>query len=92
MALRKNPKVDLKRQYSQRIQLALILALTCMISAVMFVPDLDSEIVSHDYKELVVIEEVPATIQGEMLHPDRDSVVSYVAIIGCHWRRVQILE
>jgi len=64
VALKKNPKVDLKRKYRRYVETAMILALGILVVAFKFFPEFKKDVVKIDGpQELVTIEEVEATKQ-----------------------------
>ncbi|MBU0475512.1 MAG: energy transducer TonB [Bacteroidetes bacterium] len=64
MALKKNPKVDLKRKYQRYWEISLIISLTILIVAFKFFPKFEQEVLSIDApQELIQTEDVEATKQ-----------------------------
>lgn len=64
MALKKNPKVDLKRKYKRYFEISLIIALAILIIAFQFFPEFEKEeLVLEGPQELVQVEDVEATKQ-----------------------------
>ena len=64
MALRKNPKVDLKRKYKRVFETSLIIALAILIIAFKFFPEFEAdELQLEGPQELVQVEDVEATKQ-----------------------------
>lgn len=64
MALRKNPKVDLKRKYQRVFEISVILSLLLMIVAFKFFPQLEKqEVVLEQAQELVNVQDVDITRQ-----------------------------
>lgn len=64
MALKKNPKVDLKRKYRRVYETSLIVALAILIIAFKFFPEFEQAELSLDGpQELVQVEDVEATKQ-----------------------------
>lgn len=64
MALRKNPKVDLKRKYQRIFEISLIVALAILIVAFKFFPEFEQAAVNTDGpQELIEVEDVEATKQ-----------------------------
>ncbi|MBN1300440.1 MAG: energy transducer TonB [Melioribacteraceae bacterium] len=64
MALKKNPKVDLKRKYTRIFEVALVISLLIIIGAFKFFPEFDAEDVKFEApQELVEVEDVEATKQ-----------------------------
>lgn len=64
MALKKNPKVDLKRKYRRLFETSLILALAVIIIAFKYFPEFEQEVLALDGpQELVQVEDVEATKQ-----------------------------
>lgn len=64
MALKKNPKVDLKRKYKRVFEISVILALALTIIAFKYFPEFEKETLRLDGpQELVQVEDVEATKQ-----------------------------
>lgn len=64
MALKKNPKVDLKRKYRRLFETSLIIALAALIIAFKYFPEFEKEALELDGpQELVQVEDVEATKQ-----------------------------
>lgn len=64
MALKKNPKVDLKRKYKRTFELSMILSLIILVSAFKFFPALETEAVDLEApQELVDMQDVEQTKQ-----------------------------
>lgn len=64
MALKKNPKVDLKRKYRRIFETSVIIALALTIIAFKYFPEFEKETLSLDGpQELVQVEDVEATKQ-----------------------------
>jgi periplasmic protein TonB len=64
MALRKNPKADLRRMYRRVFEISLIIALLIMIVAFKFFPDLErGEAVLEGPQELFTVEDIQQTKQ-----------------------------
>ncbi len=64
MALKKNPKVDLKLKYRRVFEFSMILSLLLLIAAFKFFPSFDQDEVSIDApQELIDVEDVEATKQ-----------------------------
>ena len=64
MALKKNPKFDLKRKYQRYWEISLILSLTMLIVAFKFFPEFKVEVIDIDApQELIMTEDVEATKQ-----------------------------
>ena len=64
MALKKNPKFDLKRKYQRYWEISLIIALTLLIVAFKFFPEFKSEAGGINVpQELIISEDVEATKQ-----------------------------
>ncbi|KUG25566.1 hypothetical protein ASZ90_004613 [hydrocarbon metagenome] len=64
MALKKNPKVDLKRKYKRMFEIGLIISLALTIIAFKFFPEFEKESLDLDGpQELVQVEDVEATKQ-----------------------------
>lgn len=64
MALKKNPKVDLKRKYRRLFETSLIIALAVLIIAFKYFPEFEKEALELDGpQELVQVEDVEATKQ-----------------------------
>ncbi len=64
MALKKNPKVDLKRKYRRVFETALIIALALLIIAFKYFPEFEqTELNLEGPQELVQVEDVEATKQ-----------------------------
>lgn len=64
MALKKNPKYDLKRKYQRIWETSLIIALTLLVVAFKFFPEFKVEVVAIDGpQELINVEDVEATKQ-----------------------------
>ena len=64
MALKKNPKFDLKRKYQRYWEISLIIALTMLIVAFKFFPEFKVEVIDIDApQELIMTEDVEATKQ-----------------------------
>ena len=64
MALKKNPKVDLKRKYQRYWEISIIISLTLIIVAFKFFPKFEQETISIDApQELIQTEDVEATKQ-----------------------------
>ncbi len=64
MALKKNPKFDLKRKYQRYWEISLIIALTMLIVAFKFFPEFKAEVIDIDApQELIMTEDVEATKQ-----------------------------
>ncbi|MEN8193159.1 MAG: energy transducer TonB [Bacteroidota bacterium] len=70
MALKKNPKVDLKLKYQRIWEISLIIALAIMILAFKFFPKFDKEVIKIDApQELIDVEDVEATKQEQAPPP-----------------------
>lgn len=70
MALKKNPKVDLKRKYKRVFELSLIIALALLIIAFKYFPEFEEETIELEGpQELVQVEDVEATKQQEAPPP-----------------------
>ena len=70
MALKKNPKFDLKLKYRRIYEISLIIALTTLIVAFKFFPKFEKEeIVLEGPQELVQVEEVEQTKQENLPPP-----------------------
>lgn len=70
MALKKNPKVDLKLKYRRVYEISMILALAILIVAFKFFPSFDqADIVMDGPQELVQVEEVESTKQENLPPP-----------------------
>ncbi|MCF6268849.1 MAG: energy transducer TonB [Melioribacteraceae bacterium] len=64
MALKKNPKFDLKRKYQRYWEISLIISLTLLIVAFKFFPEFNQTIIEIDApQELINTEDVEATKQ-----------------------------
>ncbi len=64
MALKKNPKVDLKRKYQRYWEISFIFSLTILIVAFKFFPEFNQEVIEIDApQELIIAEDVEATKQ-----------------------------
>jgi len=64
VALKKNPKFDLKRKYQRYWEISLILSLTMLIVAFKFFPEFKVEVIDIDApQELIMTEDVEATKQ-----------------------------
>jgi len=64
VALKKNPKVDLKRKYQRYWEISLIISLTMLIVAFKFFPEFQQEVIGIDApQELIMTEDVEATKQ-----------------------------
>ncbi len=64
MALKKNPKVDLKRKYQRYWEISFIISLTLLIVAFKFFPKFNQEVIEIDApQELIIAEDVEATKQ-----------------------------
>ena len=64
MALKKNPKFDLKRKYQRYWEISLIISLTMLIVAFKFFPEFKTEVIGIDApQELIMTEDVEATKQ-----------------------------
>lgn len=64
MALRKNPKVDLKRKYRRVLELGIIIALALIIIAFKFFPTFEQEDVAFEGpQELVDVQDIENTVQ-----------------------------
>jgi protein TonB len=64
VALKKNPKVDLKRKYRRLFETSLIIALAVLIIAFKYFPEFEKETLALDGpQELVQVEDVEATKQ-----------------------------
>ncbi len=64
MALKKNPKVDLKLKYQRTLEIAIIIALALLIIAFKFFPKMEKENVKLEGpQELINVEDVEATKQ-----------------------------
>ncbi|MBN1300628.1 MAG: TonB family protein [Melioribacteraceae bacterium] len=70
MALKKNPRLDLKRKYKRTIEVAIALSLSLLIAAFKYFPVVGS---IGDYipesQELVNVEDIPETTQNETPPP-----------------------
>ena len=70
MALKKNPKVDLKLKYKRVFEMSLILSLGILIAAFKFFPKFEQELVAVEGpQELVQVEEVEHTKQENLPPP-----------------------
>ncbi len=70
MALKKNPKVDLKRQYKRVFEISLILALAILIVAFKYFPKLQGDKVALEApQELVNVEDIINTKQEQAPPP-----------------------
>lgn len=70
MALKKNPKVDLKYKYQRVWEISLIISLTILIVAFKFFPKYEVEIAEIDApQELIDVEDVEATKQEQAPPP-----------------------
>ncbi|MBU1100837.1 MAG: TonB family protein [Bacteroidetes bacterium] len=70
MALKKNPKVDLKLKYRRVYEISMILALAILIVAFKFFPKFEKEeVVLDGTQELVQVEEVESTKQENLPPP-----------------------
>jgi len=64
VALKKNPKVDLKRKYQRYWEVSFIISLTLLIVAFKFFPEFTKDVVAIDApQELIIAEDVEATKQ-----------------------------
>ena len=64
MALKKNPKYDLKRKYKRVFEISLILALIILIGAFKFFPKWEAEVIkSEGPQEIINVQDVDATKQ-----------------------------
>lgn len=70
MALKKNPKVDLRRKYNRTLEISMIIVLGLLIAAFKFFPKFEAE---DDFKieaqELIDVEDVEITRQQEAPPP-----------------------
>ncbi len=70
MALKKNPKVDLKLKYQRVWEISLIISLTILIVAFKFFPEYEVEVTQIDApQELIDVEDVEATKQEQAPPP-----------------------
>ena len=70
MALKKNPKVDLKLKYQRVWEISLIISLTILIVAFKFFPKYEVEVTQIDApQELIDVEDVEATKQEQAPPP-----------------------
>ena len=70
MALKKNPKVDLKLKYQRVWEISLIIALALMVISFKFFPKFDKEVIEIDApQELIDVEDVEATKQEQAPPP-----------------------
>lgn len=70
MALRKNPKADLRRMYKRVFEICLIIALLVMIVAFKFFPDISrSEAILEGPQELFTVEDIDQTKQEKRPPP-----------------------
>ena len=70
MALRKNPKYDIKLKYQRVWEISLILALGFLIVAFKYFPTFEQEIVQiNTSQELIKLEDIEATKQEQKLPP-----------------------
>lgn len=64
MALRKNPKVDLRRKYNRTLEISMIIVLSMFIAAFKYLPKIETvEIFEVAPQELITMEEVEQTRQ-----------------------------
>ena len=70
MALKKNPKYDVKRKYYRVLQISVILSLSILILAFKFFPDLSTPAIeSNPFQELTKVVYVPPT-ENEIKTPE----------------------
>lgn len=70
MALRKNPKYDLKLKYKKTFEISLILALVFLIAAFKFFPVFEKTAVIFEApQELINVEDIEATRQNDLPPP-----------------------
>lgn len=70
MALRKNPKYDLKLKYNRTLEISLIISLVFIIAAFKFFPNIQRTVTKIESpQELINVEDIEATRQNEVPPP-----------------------
>ena len=70
MALKKNPKVDLRRKYNRTLEISMIIVLSLLIAAFKFFPKFEAEQnIKIEAQELIDVEDVEITRQNEAPPP-----------------------